>query len=247
MVQIKFKNEYKIAKIGGRLMDDYYRLKISVEYINEHFYELFCILGLLDDIDTIVEILKEDFKNLQNVYISKILREIENGNIPKDKFISQNIIKKIEALSLEEKNTIWKRETIRNLKKKYVNIVNDYLEEYGMICLETDKRLRYGLEVFGKTLFVSASRIEIDGDKFIELYRSYLAADESETKKYHLQAAEEMNIFFNGIEITQKELAKYFVLRNGIVEVNPNSVNMESYLRLGNRTIKRNKENEQKD
>ena len=110
-----------------------------------------------------------------------------------------------------------------------------------MNWLET-RHNKSALEILRTTLFITPERIEIDGEKFVEVYTDYLAADESETKKIHEQAAEAINRFFNGaFPITQKELSKYFILEYGTVKVNPKSVNLTDYARLGARTIRKAK------
>ena len=145
---------------------------------------------------------------------------------------------KLESLPPEEQAKVWERETKRSLKVLYKKIHEQYTKEYRIYGLET-KHNKRALEICRKTLFVTPSRIEIDGDKFIEVYTDYLEADESETKKIHEQAAAAINRFFNGaVEITQKELSKYFILEYGIVKVNPKSVNITDYARLGVRTIR---------
>ena len=51
--------------------------------------------------------------------------------------------------------------------------------------------------------------------------------------------AETINKFFNGsVAITQKELSKYFILEDGKVKENPNSINIKDYARLGVRKVR---------
>ena len=234
----KFKNEDKVRKVGGRLYSDYYGFKREVEYINGYFFELFYILNLTDDIDLIVDTLNDGLHNLCSVFIDKTIRDIEAGKIAKNKFLSSQMKTKLESLLPEEQAKVWERETKRSLKVLYKKIHEQYTKEYRIYGLET-KHNKKGFEICRKTLFVTPSRIEIDGEKFIEVYTDYMEADESETKKIHEQAAAAINRFFNGaVEITQKELSKYFILEYGIVKVNPKSVNITDYARLGIRTIR---------
>ena len=242
----KFKNEDKVRKVGGRLWSDYYTFKREVEYINDYFFELFYILNLTDDIDLIVDTLNDGLHNLCSVFIDKTIRDIEAGKIAKNKFLSSQMKTKLESLPPEEQAKVWERETKRSLKVLYKKIHEQYTKEYRIYGLET-KHNKRALEICRKTLFVTPSRIEIDGDKFIEVYTDYLEADESETKKIHEQAAAAINRFFNGaVEITQKELSKYFILEYGIVKVNPKSVNITDYARLGIRTIRTAKKKKKK-
>ena len=232
----KFKNEDKVRKVGGRLKSDYYTFKREVEEINDNFFELFYILNLTDDIDLIIDTLNNGLRNLCSVFIGKVIRDIEAEKIPKNKFLSSQIKTKLESLPPEEKAIVWERETKRSLKVLYKKIVKQYTDEYRLYGLET-KHHKRAFEICRKTLFITPSRIEIDGAKFVEVYTSFLEADGSEIKKLHEQAAEAINRFFGGaVEITQKELSKYFILEYGIVKVNPKSINKTDYARLGKRT-----------
>ena len=234
----RFKNEDKVIKVGGKVASDYYRFKSEIEYINENFFWFFFLLDLTDDIDLIIDTLNNDLQNLCSVFINKVMRNIEAGKIRKDKFISPKTKAKLESLPPEEQATVWERETKRSLKFLYKKKLRQYQEEYSVYWFET-RHNKSALEILRTTLFITPERIEIDGEKFVEVYMDYLAADESETKKIHEQAAAAINRFFNGaVEITQKELSKYFILEYGIVKVNPKSVNITDYARLGIRTIR---------
>ena len=237
----KFKNEDKVRKVGGRVASDYYNFRSEIEYINDNFFELFYILNLTDDIDVIVDTLNNDLRNLCSVFIDKVFRDIEAGKIRKNKFLSDNAKKKLEKALPEEQEKIWEKGTRWGLNTLYKKILQQYQKEYRVYWLET-RHNKSALEILRTTLFVAPERIEIDGEKFVEVYTDYLAADESETKKIHEQAAEAINRFFNGaFPITQKELSKYFVLEYGTVKVNPKSVNLTDYARLGARTIRKAK------
>lgn len=238
MVVNTFKDEKLIKKIGGRLKSDYYTLKGEVDYINENFFDLFYILGLTENIDLIIDTLNNGLQNLCSIFLENAMRSIEAGKIAKNKFLSQGTINRMEKLSSEEQAKVWERETKRAIKELYKKIYDQHLQRHGLFYLET-RHNRDVLEICRKTLFVAPSRIEIDGAKFIEVYTSFMEADESETKKLHEQAAEALNRFFNGaVEITQKELSKYFTLEYGIVKINPTSINKTDYARLGARTVR---------
>ena len=237
MAQNRFKNEDKVRKIGGKVEADYIRFKSDIVVINDYLFELFYLLGLTDDIDAILEALKDRLTYLKTTFINKTMRDIERGKAPRYKYLSQRTKEKLPNLPPEEEEKIWRRETHRSLSILYNKIHDQYLKEYR---LYTPPRYNLtALEIFGKALFVAPSQIEIDGQKFIEIYTSYMAAEESETKKQHEQAAEAINRFFNGLEITQEELSKYFVLEYGIIKVRPTSININDYSRLGYRGAKR--------
>ena len=237
----RFKNEDKVRKVGGRVESDYYHFKSEIEYINDNFFELFYILNLTDDIDLIIDTLNKDLRNLCNVFIDKVFRDIEAGKIRKNRFLPDSTKKRLEKAAPEEQEKIWEKGTKWGLNTLYKKILEQYKKEYRVYWLET-RHNKSALEILRTTLFITPERIEIDGEKFVEVYTDYLAADESETKKIHEQVAEAINRFFNGaFPITQKELSKYFVLEYGIVKVNPKSVNLTDYARLGARTIRKAK------
>ena len=92
------------------------------------------------------------------------------------------------------------------------------------------------LKILKEALYISDGKIQIDEDKFIEVYGSFIKASESELMKQHQAAADGVNKFFGGaVPITDKELERYFMIEDGIMKVNPLSVNIESYSRLGSR------------
>ena len=239
MEQDKFKNEDKVRKIGGKVEADYYHFKSDIEEINYYLFELFSLLGLTDDMDAILEALSDgNLYYLKKHFINKVMMDIEKGKCPRYKFLSERMKQKIQSLPPEKQEKKFIQETHRSLTVLYNKIHDQYLKDYRLYSLEP-RYSKIGLEVFGKALFVAPSRIEIDGEKFIEIYTSYMAAEESETKKQHEQAAEAINRFFNGLEITQKELSKYFILEYGRVKVRPTSININDYSRLGYRGAKR--------
>lgn len=237
-----YKKEYKIKTIGGRLAEDYYTLKRDVDYINIYYFDLFYYLGLTDDIDYIIEALNSH--KLYSVFSDKIMRDIAEGKTPKEKFISKNTKKFLKNLPPEDME-IGKKRELRCIRTKIAILFKETGEKYmreNKIYPFCPKHNHRALELCRKALYIAPSQIAIDIDKFIEIYKDYMAADESETKEMHQKAADAINHFFNGVEITKKELSKYFVLKDGTIKINPKSVNLESYSRLGVRNKATKKE-----
>ena len=230
----RFKNESKVRRIGGKLETEYILFKKEIEYINGNFFEFFDLLQLTDDIDIFIKALNDGIHNFCTNFIVKAIRDIQACKIPKNKFLSPQMITKLEELPPEEREKTWERETKRSLSVLYKSIESEFLKKNGLFPPEP-KHIQKALRMFGKSLFMAKSRIEIDGAKFIKVYESYITADESETKKQHEQAIEAINRFFNGIQITQEELSKYFVLEDGIIKIRIESVNVDDYSRLGKR------------
>ena len=231
-----FKNEYIVAKFGGNLKYDYIHFKKDIEYINLNFFELFYLLGLADDIDLMVDTLNDGFLNLKETFINKVLEGIEKGRIPKYKFISARLKERLPNLPQEQREKKLLTETRRSLNVIYKDIYDKYIKENNLFGLVPNHN-KEGLEFFRKALFVTPSRIEIDVKKFEQIYLSFMEANETEIRNLHEQAAEALNRFFNGIEITQTELSNYFILEYGLVKVRPTSVNLKDYSRLGRREV----------
>lgn len=229
-------NVEKIKKIGGRALSDYYTFVDNIEYINDNYFMLFRLL-YMDDIDIILKVLDNNFNNLRSLFIEHVTDMIKDGKISIDKFLSEYSREKFSRMSPEERQQGQKKAIGRTLGKLYDETLDSYLQENNVDLMRC-RYSRIGLRLFGKTLFVSGSGIEIDVDKYIEAYKSFIAADESKTRKDHERAAMAINRFFNGVEITLEELSRYFILEHGIVKVRQESVNLEDYLRLGKRTVR---------
>lgn len=236
-----FRNEEKVRKVGGRLQSDYYRFRREIEYINAHYFGLFCFLNLTEDVGLIIEALKGELRDLREIFINKAIGDMKAGKISKDKFLSNEAKKRMESAPPEEREKIWERGTRFCLSSLYKKTLEQY-KERNSECWIATWRPKPWLEILRTTLFLTPERIEIDGEKFVEVYTDFLAADASETKKIHDQAAEAINRFFNGaFPITKEELSKYFILEYGEVKVNPKSVNLTDYARLGPRTVRKAK------
>lgn len=219
--------------------EDYSHLKREIDYLNINFFGLLSHFGLSEDLDTMLKALEGGKRFLKSVFIDKVTMDVYSGKIPKEKYLSPKCIIDFESLAPEEREKAKKRER-RNLHRALTFLFNklykEYADENKLYYIEP-RYNRRAIEICRKALYLTPSQIAIDVDKFIEIYKSYLAADESITKKMHQEAADALNKFFNGLTITHKELSKYFILEYGIVRVNPKSINLEDYSRLGKRTI----------
>lgn len=221
--------ERKIAKIGGKLSSDYYHLRNLLDEINEKQVKYLQDLGLMTDIDTVLTCLGSELHRIKDIYIRK---KTERKAEKEDKPYLLTTPTKGEQLTEEEKRE--RRETHRKLTFHY-NGIRDKAYKTYYLC---DWRTHYGkqLKILKEALFVSDGKIQIDEDKFIEVYGSFIKASESELMKQHQAAADGVNKFFGGaVPITDKELERYFMIEDGIMKVNPLSVNIESYSRLGSR------------
>lgn len=221
--------ERKIAKIGGRLSSDYYHLRNILYEINERQVRYLNALGLVTDIDTVLTCLSSYTYSLKNIYIKK-KTELKAKKEGKPYLLTTPT--KGEDLTEEQKRE--RRETHRKLAFRFNDISKKAHKQYYIYDWSTERGKQ--LKVLKDALFISDGEIKVDEDKFIEVYGSFIKASESELNKQHQAAADGINKFFGGaVPITDKELERYFMLEDGIMKVNPLSVNTESYLRLGAR------------
>jgi len=229
-----FKNEQKIRKIGGRLERDYYETRNRVLSLNDNIIPLFIFLGFtLRDKDSIIEaILTESpIKAASLLYVRYYTELIEAGKIKLEKVLTARMMNKIAEATPEEAEKLRTREVHRSLVTRLKKIVKKYEKEIKPSRLYFNPE---SLKILRGALNLCPQGLEINVDKFIELYGSFLDAEGSDTRKKHQEAADSINRFFQGsVEITQKELDRYFTLEYGIVKPNPKSINRESYLRLG--------------
>ena len=222
--------EKKIAKIGGKLWSDYLYLRNLLDEINEKQVPFLDALGLMKDIDTVLTCLSSQIYSLKNIYIrKKTERKAEKEGKP----YLLTTPTKGEELTEEQKRE--RRETHRKLVYKYKEIYEYFIKKY-YICYNWRTCYIDRIKILRDALFLSDGKIKVDEDKFIVVYGSFIKASESELMKQHQAAADGVNKFFGGaVPITDKELERYFMLEDGIMKVNPLSVNIESYSRLGSR------------
>ena len=81
-------------------------------------------------------------------------------------------------------------------------------------------------------IFDPEEGLSIDADKYLEIYKSRTEAERGEIYQKHLAAAEAINNFFGNLCITEKDMKHYFMLYGGKVKPNPQSINVQSYMRL---------------
>lgn len=235
-MQHYFKNESKIKAIGGKLMEDYLRFREVVLFINANYIPLFLSMGFRspEDTETVLDaLLKYPTVNdgAKDKFITHTTRKIEEGKISLNDILSKNTLTR-EYPTPEEKETVFNRQIHRALCYRYKSIYDEYIKKYSPSAQGISK---YPLIVCGSSLSLTPRGFEIDVVKFIETYEDYMEANGSKTGKHHQDAADAINRFFNGLEITDKELKKYFLLESGRIKINPQSINKTDYARLGYR------------
>ena len=238
-----FENENKIRKIGGRLENDYYRFRSLVLYYNANLVPLLYALGLAkeENKDKVIDVLQKGRSGVFPFFLEEATQAIEEGRMKVERVVKAEAIAK-EYPTREEKEKQMKRAIRNGLRTIYQKIEKEWEEEYKPsydTYLGSHSKI---LELCRDTLRLTPSGLEIDVNKFIEFYSDFIEADESTTKKQHQEAADSINKFFNGsVEITQKELEKYFIIECGAVKPNPKSINKTDYARLGKRVIAKGK------
>lgn len=249
-----FPNEGRIRKIGGRLEQDYTRFREVILYMNENVIQLYLFLGIDKEeyTEKVLNYLPKNEAGAGLLYIDLQMEAVEAGRIKAEQILKPLTLKKLNAIPEEETEKRKKfidREVHRTLVYRVKEALAQFKEEYrGYIDgFHTNSYYSYNsnrkvIEICGKCLKLTPDGLEIDVNKFIEIYTGFLKADESITKEQHQAAADSINKFFNGaFPITQKELDNYFILEDGIVKVRHTSVNLESYSRLGKRIYTVNK------
>lgn len=227
----------RISRIGGRLSSDYYHLQGAIEMLNDNVIPLFQLLGMDEpgDKDDIIDALtgRNSFLIMsKSIFIANMTKKVAEGKIKKEKFLSKITLGKSLSDPEAEKQRI-ERELHRKLCFKYNEVKSYYVKNY-YYSIASYSYCTPALKICRDALEYSPSGLSINEGKFIELYSSYIEADESDRRKQHQEAADGINRFFGGaVEITDKELERYFMIENGILKPNPLSVNIESYMRLG--------------
>lgn len=229
----------RISKIGGRLSSDYYHLKGVIETLNENCIPLFQLLGMdepgdkEDVIDVLIGSSSCFSSRAKNIYIANMTKKVTEGKIKKEKILSKITLGKSLSDPKAEKQRI-EKELHRKLCFMYNEAQSYYVKNYYSLSPASYSYCTPALKICRDALEYSPSGLSINEEKFIELYSSYIKADESDKRKQHQEAADGINRFFGGaLEITDKELERYFMIENGILKPNPLSVNIESYIRLG--------------
>lgn len=232
-----FKKEAKVTMIGGKTQDDYLRFRSVVVFLNENIVPLYLRLGFNkeEQTDMVVEAILEGNNGAKNLFIEYWTIKIKEGQIPLERILPALTIKKLAQLenNQDERAAKINREIHRNLSFRFKEIESDYRKDYRPLAFSFDKR---PLIYFGKSLELTDTGLNINVNMFIDLYASYMKACESEARQHHQEAAEAINRFFNGaVEITQKEIMRYFIIEDGVVKPNLRSINRDGYMRLGYR------------
>ena len=248
MVKI-FKNEHKISAIGGRVADDYSTLRQNILFINHNLLSFFYLLGYRKpgDVSEIIDILLAPNPisvTTKEPWIERQIQRVKEGKVRLDKYLSTRTLKRISEATEEEAEKLKNKELHRSLAREHKKIYREYQDKYKPSPLGFRK---VAIQIFRESIIYTDNGLEIDVDKFLEIYLPYMEAYESETRQQHQAAADAINHFFNGVEITQKELERYFILEYGIVKPKPTSITKQNYARLGVRHLKNTDKNKPKE
>ena len=228
-----FPNEKRVRKIGGRLLDDYLTFRDTILCVNDDYLPLFFLLGFRpEDKDFIIDCLlsRDTLYLAKEEFIARKTAKVESGKIKIETLLSKYTLNKKHPTQ-EAREKALKKQLRRVLIEKFKEIEDSWDTEYNPSQYGYRKR---PIQICRESLSLSKEGFIIDVDKFIEIYSDYFKACESKRGKLHKEAADAINRFFSGaVEITNKELEKYFILSNGIVKPNPKSITTESYMRLG--------------
>lgn len=232
-----FPKEDRITDIGGRLKDDYLHLRGIVLSINSNQFPIFNLLGFNTpgDLEEVLSILFSPTSReslLREAYIRRITKAVLEGREEMKNVLSEISIRRISRYQDGEKEEQIVKSLHRSLRFRFNDIYKGYLTKYKP---STTGLSLTPLKICRGALVLTPSGLGIDVEKFIGIYGDFLECEQSTTREHHQEAADAINRFFNGLEITQAELKRYFHLEYGVVRVNPESINTKNYLRLGHR------------
>jgi len=225
------KAEKKIKEMGGWISDNYNTLKRDVDRLNYYYFDVLYYFGLTDNIDIIIESTRNGRYSLQDKFIEISLNDMDKGKISEDVILSSYARSRLKKLPPEKKEDEKRKTCVRALTRLFNQHYWNLTNGKGAYGLDTWKPTE-AIVTFRKALKVAQSQITINASKFLKIYQGLAAANESNTKIIHQEAADAINRFFNGLNITQEELSRYFILEHGIVKPNPESINPKSYSRL---------------
>lgn len=234
--------ENLIKKIGGKLESDYYSLRAAVDEMNRLYFPLLYYFGLnrSDDAENVAKALADGVAGIGGYFVSRTIRDIEEGKLKKEKVLKAKWIVD-ENTPPEEREKRLKKEATelrRSLNLKFKMALKEYGKDRYLDYYGIGSYYKNILSFCGKLLYVTDYGMEIDVEKYISFYKDRMAASESIVGSLHEEAATALNKFFGGaVPITEKELNRYFDFKTGIAIVRPESVNLESYSRLGNRIV----------
>lgn len=230
------KYEKKIRRIGGALLEDYRALEGIVGTINSDYFPLFKLMGFNSPeytslvLDTLLS--SSFFTSAKEAYIGIVTERIKKGELKIENILSKKIIRK-EYTSEKEREEVHRRELHRALAFQYNKMESEFRKLTSPFLGGFNK---FPIKVCRDALSVTSYGLIIDAERYINIYGDYMEANNSQTGRLHIEAASAINSFFGGdVEVTEKELRRYFIIENGIVKPNPSSINKESYMRVGYR------------
>lgn len=228
--------EKLVRRIGGALASDYYSLREMIANINADYSPLFDLMEFNspEHTDRAIDILLGNSlsRSAKEEYIDFWEEKVASGELKVEQILSKRLLNK-EYPTPEDKEKEYKREIHRAISRRYTEIDKCFRKKYGYMQRRYN---RLPLKICREALSLVPGGFIIDADKFIEIYGDFLEAHNSQIGKQHLEAAEAINRFFNGkVEVTEKELQKYFIIEDGVLKPNPKSITSQNYMRLGYR------------
>lgn len=225
----------EIRQIGGKLAEDYRSLLNDIESFNNTYFGLYKVLGFANDIDFVIKTMCNKLKGLATAYINNQMALYRDGKITiENQCIAEERYKQLQLTPEQAESRRNKGLTMR-FQRQYQIIYSQYVEDHSLNTFPPQYDVNK-IERAKEALYLTPDGIKIDTAKFINIYLDFIAADESIAKKMHQNVADTINHFFNGVEITEALFCKYFIFVDGVIKINPKSINLQSYARLGKRS-----------
>ena len=233
--------EYLIRKIGGKLESDYLTLRSAVDEMNRLNFHILYYFNLVrsDDAQNAIIALVGGESAIGRYFVERTMKDYYEGKVKKEAVLKPKWIVDENTPPEEREERLRKENTElhRSLVLKFKQAIKDYGKKNYIDRLGVCSYHKNIIILCKDVLYLTDYGAEIDVEKYIAFYKSRMAASESIIGKLHVEAADAINRFYGGaVPITQKELERYFSFE-GIVKVRQESVNLESYSRLGNRVI----------
>lgn len=223
----------KIKKIGGKLYEDYILLCREVESLNETIIPLFLNVGYneAEDTETVLQAIKGGEYAAKRLFIDRMKQKVEAGKIPIESLVPQKYLN--QGNTPEEREKKLQSHLLRNIVSRFKKILESHPEATAFYLTDRTQR---ALTICKRALRLTPSGLIVLPGEFLTVYSDYMKAEASSIYKEQKKTIEAINSFFRGVSLTEKLFFSFFEIRNGVLDINPKSINGESYLCLGKRS-----------
>lgn len=252
---MNYKTEADIRRAGGTIEEIYRGLQRYLDRIDSYALAPLNALGMASDKEEYLYLSHQLSIDLRRFYVRKIVNKmavkveeaVKMADSEGKEYTDFPVITKYaKSTTGANKGKIFAEEILHDGEKLRKKITKKFAQKlnvkYSKILKDCntiswnrwDRIIKHDAEdiYFEAIKFSPEEGLTIDIPTFAEIYRSRIEAQKSEIYKQHEAAAAAFNAFFRNIEITEKEISRYFDIYGGKLRPNPSSVNLDSYMRL---------------